>query len=923
MAQSEFRIPLLLGMALLLAACSAAAAGPSIALYYGNAPPLDELAAFDIAVVDPAHVPDPKPHSSERSRLYAYVSVVEVHPQRDYAQAIPSQWKLGTNTAWGSIVIDQAQPAWPAFFRERVIKPLWDAGYRGFFLDTLDSYHLVAKDDAERARQEAGLAATITELKRAYPEAKLIFNRGFEILPRVHHLAQAVAAESLYRGWDNSNKAYREVPEADRVWLLAQLKRVKDEYRLPVLAIDYVAPEERELARATAKKISALGFIPWVSNPALDMLGVGDIEVLPRKILMLYDQENPAVGLIADSIQRFAAMPVNYLGYVPEYVEVQTQALPEHVLAGRYAGVVTWFTKDERRNEKQLAAFLARAIAQNLKIAVLGNLGLNSPALLDQVFGLKRTDARGISSRLAIDYQSPQIGYEAAPFLDRSAFFPLQASGGTPLLRLKNERGEIMDAIAMMPWGGYALPPNSLYFLPAFKGGRWVVNPIEFLREALALPAMPVPDTTTENGRRLMLVHVDGDGFASRAELPGTPFAGEVMLRDVLQKYRVPSTVSIIEGEIAANGLYPKLTPLLEPIARRIFALPHVEIASHTYSHPFRWRKVEHDVTADGYNLDIPNYDFDIKAEVDGSLAYINSRLAPPGKRARVFLWTGDCNPGDESVEETVRAGVLNMNGGDTWISKAERTLSLVSPLGIPRGANFQVFAPDQNENIYTNLWTGPYYGYERVIETFELTDAPYRLKPIDVYYHVYAASKRASLNALHKVYAWALAQPVFNVYASEYIERVFDFRRMVVARSGERYLVRGGGMLRELRLPAAAGYPDLADSRGVAGYADHNGQRYLHLAADEASFRLVAAPQRLPYLAEANGRIRSYTRSGAELGLTLDSHTPLRFTLANAAGCSLRTGGQALAAAQQSGEFSRYELKPNGTTALTLRCGG
>jgi hypothetical protein len=583
--------------------------------------------------------------------------------------------------------------------------------------------------------------------------------------------------------------------------------------------------------------------------------------------------------------------------------------------------VVTWFVKDKLRNEKALAAFLRRAIAQNLKIAVLGNLGIGTPALVDQVFGLKQAEARGGSSRLAIDFQSPRVGYEAPPFLDRSGFFPLQARGGTPLLRLKNERGETMDAIAMMPWGGYALPPNSLYFLPAYKGGRWVVNPIEFLRDALALPSMPVPDTTTENGRRLMMVHVDGDGFASRAELAGTPFAGEVMLRELLEKYRVPSTVSVIEGEIAANGLYPKLSPLLEPIARRIFALPHVEIASHSFSHPFRWRKAEHDSISDGYNLGIPNYAFDIKVEVDGSIDYINSHLAPTGKRARVFLWTGDCNPGDESVEETARAGVLNMNGGDTWISKAERSLSLVSPLGIPRGRNFQVYAPNQNENVYTNLWAGPYYGFERVIETFDLTDAPYRLKPIDIYYHVYAASKRASLNALHKVYAWALAQPVFNVYATEYIERVLDFRRMVIARSGERYLVRGGGALRELRLPAAAGYPDLADSQGVAGYSDQNGQRYLHLAADQSSFRLSDAPQRLPYLADANGRTGNFTRNGAELTLTLDSHMPLSFALGNAAGCSLYANGLALAAPPPSGGLSRYELKQNGTTTLTLRC--
>ena len=921
MPKSRFRLHFLLCAALLVA-CNAAAAGPSIALYYGKEPPLDELAAFDIAVVEPAHVPNPRPHNTERSSLFAYVSVGEVHPSRPYAREIPQTWKIGENTSWGSILIDQAQPQWPAFFRERVIKPLWDAGYRGFFLDTLDSYQLAAKTDAERELQEAGLAALIAEVKRAYPDARLIFNRGFEILAQTHRFAYAVAAESLFRGWDNTKKNYREVPEADRRWLLGQLARVRGEYKLPVLAIDYVAPGERALARETADRIAALGFIPWVSSPELDMLGVGAIEVMPRKVLMLHDEPRGEAGLIYNAIHRYASMPLNYLGYAQEYVNVLSQALPEYPLAGRYAGIVTWFAAEDLKQGKQLAEFMRRAIAQGVKIVMLGKPGFRNADWLQQIYALKAGDARGPSARLSIELQAPEIGFEAQPFLDRGEFYPLAATGGTPLLRLANERGERMDAVALMPWGGYALSPYSLYLLPGDKGARWVIPPIEFLNRALALPLMPAPDVTTENGRRLMLVHVDGDGFASRAELPGTPFAGEVMLREMLEKYRVPSTVSVIQGELAANGLYPQLSPALETIARRVFALPHVEIASHTYSHPFRWRNVEGDVAAANYSLSIPNYKFSIAAEVGGSLDYINQRLAPAGKRAQVLLWTGDCNPGEDSVAQASAAGVVNMNGGDTWITKAEPSLTRVSPIGIPKGRQFQVYAPNQNENVYTNLWTGPYYGYERVIETFELTDKPYRLKPIDVYYHTYATSKRASLNALHKVYAWALAQPVFNLYASEYIGKVLDFNRMVVARAGERYLVRGAGRLRELRLPAAAGFPKLEDSRGVAGYSRHNDQHYVHLSGAEAEFTLADAPPRLPYLADANGRIESFSRSGGGIALELAAGAPLSFALANVAGCELRSGGQALKPARNEGKLARYELKQNGTTALTLRCG-
>ena len=51
----------------------------------------------------------------------------------------------------------------------------------------------------------------------------IAWRAGFEILPQVHTAAYAVAAESLFQGWNAGRKAYRAVPQADRDWILAQL----------------------------------------------------------------------------------------------------------------------------------------------------------------------------------------------------------------------------------------------------------------------------------------------------------------------------------------------------------------------------------------------------------------------------------------------------------------------------------------------------------------------------------------------------------------------------------------------------------------------------------------------------------------------------------------------------------------------------
>ena len=921
---------------------------PNIALYYGARIPWDELAAFDIAVVEPDHVSLPfKPGTvpsagrgllGQRTELLAYLSVGEINPSRAYFRDLPEAWRAGRNTAWGSVVIDQSQPDWPAWFMDKAVRPLWRAGYRGFFLDTLDSFNLFAKTDAERAAQAEGLARVITAIKREFPQAKLIFNRGFEVLPRVHDLAYAVAAESLFQGWDAAAQRYREVPQADRDWLLAQLNRVRNEYRLPVLAVDYVPPEKRELARATAQRITQLGFVPWVSNPALDALGVGAIEVMPRKVLVVYDGSTTDYALTFEEAFRFLAMPLNYLGYTVEFREVR-QPAPDYPLAGRYAGMAVMFSSDEP--QPSFEPLLEAALAQGLKVAFVGDFGLAGEAL-SRLLGLRAGEPTGPSDQLSIALQDRLIGFEAQPLPDRRGFRPLAAEGGTPLLKLRNERGENMDAAAFMPWGGYVLRPYSIALLPANKGQRWVVQPIEFLRRALALPDMPVPDVTTESGRRLMMMHVDGDGFASRAELPGTPYSGEVLQKDILEKYRIPATVSVIEGETGRDGLYASQSPALEAVARKIFALPWVEIASHSFSHPFRWSKAEESAAGEAtetYTLPIPNYRFDLTREVNGSVDYINKRLAPPGKKVKMFLWTGDCNPDDDAIEKAYEDNLLNLNGGETWITRAEPSLTLVAPVGIKKGDYWQIYGPNQNENVYTNLWTGPFYGFERVIETFQMTERPWRLKPIDVYFHMYSATKRASLTALHKALDWALAQRVMNVYASEYAAKAVDFMHMVVARpvgrsasdSVGQWRVRGAGDLRTLRMSAAQPAPDFARSSGLAGYrqddnngTDAGGQRYLHLSGGEAVVALMApgagTRDGVPFLTEANARVASASRDADGLALELAGHLPITFTLANAAACRVSADGKPLTG-RTAGTETSYALAQDGTAKITVQC--
>jgi len=904
---------------------------PAVAFFYGAAPPLDELRAFDLVVLEPDHAPAPPHLPAGATRWYAYTSVGEIDARRSYAKDMPAAWLRGDNPAWSTRLVDHAAPGWAAFFEQRVIAPLWTQGWRGFFFDTLDAHRRFATTPAAQKAQEDALVALVDRLHLRFPGIKLVFNRGFELLPRLRGKVEAVAAESLYRGWDVQTNAYGEVSEPDRAWLLAQLRRVREDFGLPAIAIDYVAHKDRGLARETAARIRAHGLVPWVATGPLDTLGVGNVEVQPRRVLLVTDVP-PGTDMQYSTAYRLLAMPLHWLGFTVDAIDVR-EPLPANLLAGRHIAIVTWFSQAPSALNPAFADWLKQQIDGGLRLVMFNTSAVDLSGGLARELGLSRTPVA--TGALRVERQDPIVGFEAAPPLDGRAAVGVQRSGaGDSLLRLRTAANALVDPVALTSWGGYALAPFAIRPPALDTPARWIVEPIEFLRRALDAPAFPVPDVTTESGRRLLLVHVDGDGFVSRAERAGAPFAGEVLLTDVLQRHRIPHTVSVIQGEVAGNGLFRELSPALEDIARRIFALPHVEIASHSYSHPFYWSKLQQGAGS-GYpralNLVLPGYTFDLATEIGGSIAYIDRSLAPAGKRTQVFLWTGDTAPPAEAVARTDAAGVLNMNGGDTLITRSQPTLTVVSGLGLRRGAGLQVFAPNQNENVYTGNWTGPFYGYQRAIETFELTESPRRLKPVNIYYHTYSATKAASLNALHRVYGWALEQPLVPVYASDYIRKVLDFHRMAVARDWRApvptWRIRGDGALRTLRLPAE-GAVALAASEAVAGSAPGPSSRYLHLAAPSASVALAAEAATPVHVRDAAGRIEDFSRSPAGLRFTLAAYTTAQFTLAAARGCRARVDGRDLAPASTRGDDTTYELPaivPAATPrryVVDVRCG-
>lgn len=891
----------------------------SVAFYYGHTSPPSELQAFDVAVVMPNKNIDPKQYNSENSQLFAYVSIGETNNEAPYL-SLPKRCIIGRNKAWQTNIVDQRKTTCREYYLNKIIKPLWKSGYKGIFLDTLDSYELALKTKQQQTTSLNSLVKLIQQIKQRYPQIKIILNRGFKLLPQVHNDIYAVAAESLFREWNQASKKYVAVSQNNRTWLMNKFKEAKG-YGLPVISIDYLPlTATKQQQRELASKISALGVIPWVTNNDLQSLGMGNIEVIPRKILVFYDSKS-SESLMTSSPQAYAAMPMNYMGYVFIFRNVRDFSLSDHMLKGKYAGILVWMDTNYLVQHAKLQNWLIRQVHQHIPLVLMGGIRAELLASFKKALGISINTAASTPTKVHITKQTKMIGYEVQPNPNPYVFTPITVKASSVQLQLTGNNKSKSDVVAITPWGGYAENPFITVDLPNDQT-RWVINPFVFFRKAFRLPLMPVPDVTTENGRRLMMVHVDGDGFVSKGEWYKGGFAGEILLKQILKKYKIPTDISIIQAEIAQSGLYPQYALQLEDIARAIYQLPWVEIASHSYSHPYKWQELENMLDKSAaknkdFYLPVKNYTFNIQAEITGSMNYINKNLAPAGKRCKVFLWTGDCDPADPAVALTYKDGLRNMNGGDTTITYANNSLTNIAALGLYKGKYFQVYAPNQNENIYTNLWTGPFYGYRKAVETFKLTNTPTRYKPIDIYYHFYSATKKASLAALKYVYNWALKQQVFNIYASEYVDKVLDFNKLVIARQGNNWLIRNSGALRELRLPQSM-YPDLQKCSNIIGFRKINNSNYIHLGPQKSTVITTQSKQpQTPYLTDANAKIIKYQRIDNKILFALIGPLPIQLGFANMDGYSLNCNSKNISGDPVNARVTLYALGKR-TTAAT-----
>lgn len=596
---------------------------------------------------------------------------------------------------------------------------------------------------------------------------------------------------------------------------------------------------------------------------------------IPRKILALYDSSN-VTDVYFTPIHQHAEMPLNFLGMEVVYRDVNEPLPSESDMAG-YRGIITWFAKrDQVNNPGDYCGWAKDQMLAGRKVVIFGRMGFYMegtrrmvPACKDMLQYLGVRFMGGFTEeRFFLDVvrkDSAMVEFEhklgTAEDLQYIQLKPVDPKAHSYLVMRRTDMPDSDSSLVLTTSrGGLAYASYIQATNEGLKKIHWRINPFRFFEEAYGMKGLPHPDTTTLNGTRIFYSHIDGDGIFNLSRIDNKTYSGEVIYDEILSPYAdIPISASIITGYLDMSQYAGDREVTLY---RNIFSLPNIEAATHGYAHPQKWRqgKVE---------LNIPGYTFNVQKEVQGAIELENALLKKLGieKSVMMYLWTGDCLPQSGAIESAYAAHVVNMNGGDSRYDEHYDSSAFVYPLSIVRGGYRQIYSSNSNEYTYTDAWEGRFYGYSEVTATFENTENPIRVQPVNIYYHYFSGEHVASLQALKVAYEYVRQHRLIPIVASRFPRIVTDYFATQLFAVPGGYQIKNQGELRTIRFDDEKRNVDLVRSRGVLGFIHERGSLYVTLddGTDHVIYLTTAAPAR-PYVISTTFDIRAFSRMGSSV---------------------------------------------------------
>ena len=244
--------------------------------YFGEDRDVLNVSGYDLLILESEAIGKLSSEAKKGRTAIAYMSVGEVSANRWYWTDVKGKpWVLHANPEWPEDrLVDPRAPEWRELVVEEIAPVLVELGYDGFFLDNVDTAEHLEKEDGEKYEgAEEAMKDLIRSLRARFPDAVIVANGGFSIVPFVAGELDAMLCEGTVSTWRHREGGdgfdYAPIDDKAETWLLPRLRRVK-RTGLPILALEYVDPNDAaEMERVRGEVIKA-GNNPYLSTRELD-----------------------------------------------------------------------------------------------------------------------------------------------------------------------------------------------------------------------------------------------------------------------------------------------------------------------------------------------------------------------------------------------------------------------------------------------------------------------------------------------------------------------------------------------------------------------------------------------------------------------------------------------------------------------------
>ncbi len=667
-------------------------------------------------------------------------------------------------------------------------------------------------------------------------------------------------------------------------------------------------------------------------------------DAIPRHVIAFWDS---VVDLTVDDclVHRTVEMPLNHLGLDVVYYDIQ-KPLPDLSPQDGIRGIILCFQGSTKMPDpKAFIEWAIDGVDKGKKIVIMRNPGFladskgnyTSGDLQNRLFekiGFTNTQEW---IEYPFDYQIISAGKELFPFEKQypnplPGFYITRAYEAAAKAYLKvslpDKPESQADPVIIGPHGAYvseffANTYDNLLYTSSPRSLGWYFDPFRFFEIVFDLAHLPIPDATTLAGRRIYTSTCHGDNWNTETAIEEyrgkNIYCAEVILEKIIKTNPdLPIAVGIVAADVDPTWVAKNKS---QKIARDYLALPQVEAASHTYSHPFYWdffrtggpeKEIDYLhlypygtwqnsylswARAKYYQVFNPtefakrklkwgyviprayaNKPFELANEISGAIDYIN-QFAPPNNKINLLIWPGDSRPWDVPVILCDKLGIKTYGGGFVRFDPDFPSYLFVYPLGRKPGGLIQLYASSNAENNYTHGWKDHFYGFQYLPATLKNTESPKRIKPINLYYHSFSGEFQSSVDAVLSNLAFIRTQSIIPIRTTRFCEIGEGFYSTAIEPLGvDKWKIRNRKGLQTIRFDNAQNLTlNFSDCLGVIGCLAYQGSLYIHLdAAYEEPIVAIkqgtdatAAAHDIPYLLDSDWEIWDLKREGQSISFS------------------------------------------------------